>query len=169
MSALSDSTLGERATSVVRVLALKHAFSEDVVECRLAPGKTLREIVGNCGDGLVITVDGNPVPARFWPHLRPKAGTLITVAAIPHGPNAKTLILTLGLIAGAFFAGPAVAGFFAQGSFFANAAIWQGAVYAVGSLLVNALIKPPVVTPDAQARKLQNVTGTRNDFRPFEA
>jgi hypothetical protein len=132
--------------AMVVVRAVRHAFSEDYVECALEPGKTLREIIGEkCGDGLVLTVDGEPIPASEWRALRPAAGAIVTACPIPHGDNAKTIVLTLGLIAAAYFSGGALAAAFVNAgstsSFLTSATLWTGATYAVGSLDLNALVR----------------------------
>ncbi|MEO8466230.1 MAG: hypothetical protein ABI640_12875 [Gammaproteobacteria bacterium] len=155
----------------VRIVSSKHALSNDIVEAYAPAGLTLREIIGNDSDDYAITIDGTPLPLAEWTILRTQPGQLITIAVRPRGDDVKTIVLTAALIAAAFFGGPAIAGLaaFSGSAVFSSAAFWMGTIYAVGSLALQSLIKPPTVEAEPTPRQLQSVTGIRNEFRPFGA
>jgi hypothetical protein len=130
----------------VRVIALRHAMSQDICECQIEPGLSIMEIIGpaaGLAGYLAVTLDGEPLDAEHW-HERPAAGSVLTIIPMPHGgSNARSLILTLGLIAAAAWAGPWLAAAFTAGgstsALLTGASFWQGAAFAVGSLKLNAL------------------------------
>jgi len=173
MQSSPASTEEPRATSGIRLVAVRHALSQEVFECVAPAGLTLRELIGSDSNAYCVTVGGQPAPSALWDELVPADGAIVTVVPVPQDDGVKQLILTAGLIAAAAFGGPAIAGLKVFGSSAllggtTGAAFWSGAIYAVGSLAINALIPPPTLEPEKTPRQLQAVTGVRNEFRPFD-
>jgi len=73
----------------VRVLALTNAFTMAREERYIPEGATLADIVRGLEladwKGALVAIDGDPVPPSWWAMVRPKAGHLVTIRAIPRG------------------------------------------------------------------------------------
>src|SRR5690606_33432152 len=151
-----------------RVLAKKNPLSDDVLEAFASFGPTVREVIGNDSNDYVVVLDDKPLPVYMWSWVRPLPEQTLFVVPIPKDDGVRQLLLTAGLIAAAIFAGPAIAGVFAEGSLLASTALWQGAIMAVGSLTLTALIKPPSIEPEAAPKSLSNIASIRNRFAPYE-
>jgi len=156
----------------------------DVVDCQLPAGLTIEEMLEAAGVSpgpyLIVHVGGREVPRERWRHVRPKAGRLVTVAALPAGQGggktALRLVATIVVIAIAAYAGGVVAGPAAAGGLGLGAG-WGAATTAVvgiaGTLAVNALIRvpPPRISLAGGSAAADSVSPTisngRNSIAPY--
>jgi hypothetical protein len=159
--------------SPVRVVETRGLLPEVAGRRRfdLAPSGTIAEIVAEMMPGAsdaaldrvrVTMINGDSwavVPRRWWPHVRPHGGTVVTVRIVP---GLGTLAINIALFLSANTALPALA----------INALAIGAAVAVGALGVaalNALIRPPEL-PDGPPDPEQSYSlrGWRNQAIPGE-
>src|SRR5690606_2938757 len=150
-----------------RVLAKKNPLSDDVLEAFASFGPTVREIIGNDSNDYVVLLDDKPLPVYMWSWVRPLPEQTLFIVPIPKDDGVRQLLLTAGLIAAAVFAAPALPAFMGMGTSAATA-FWSGAIMAGGSLIMQALIKPPSIEPEATPKSLSNISSIRNRFAPYE-
>lgn len=125
-------------------------FPDQVVRHELPEGGTIDDLIRASGIRpnafMRVWVGGREVPSHAWKHVRPKAGRLVTVSALPTGggqggKTAARLILTIAVVAAAvalpgagFLAGTALA------SGTVGGAILSAGVGIAGTLLILSLI-----------------------------
>jgi sulfur carrier protein ThiS len=169
----------------VRVLVLRNVFTLDRFERRIPEGQTLAEIVRGLGlpgwQSALVAIDGEAIPHRigstdWWALVRPKAGHVVTVRAIPRGGNenkgwiqvaAGVVLIAIGIILIA--TSPTTAGL---GAVIGVGLITMGVGLAASGALT--LIFPP---PGPQKLKsgsgndapVFSLTGTRNIADPHGA
>jgi hypothetical protein len=130
-------------------------------------GITLYEIVctnphlpKNFLDQGSITINGELVPQEYWPRMKPKRGTVVSMHAYigggGEGGGGKAIfgliaaialtVITAGIAAGAL--APLLGTAFAAGTI--GASVLSGVVGLVGSLALSALSSPPTAKPGAE-------------------
>ncbi len=140
---------------------LKHSECTTV---EVKVGCTLRELIPE-ETAAVILWQGRPIPEDWWPHLRPKPGAEIIIRTLPGDSDVLRAVLTIAVaVVAAWVVGPealALTGWQA-------AAVSTGFTIA-GSLLINALIRPPSQKLDGigQQEQRPSISGTRNQFAPY--
>lgn len=172
----------------------RHPFapSRDRTVEYMPEGMTIQEMIDSAGFDPVmqaylrVTIDGQPIFARYWRSVTPKAGRHVVIQLVPgkggdSGKNPLKTVLTIAVIAAAFFLGPGlgaalgisptagVATFgIAEGAM--QAAVGGFLITVVGTLAINALIPPPkpsmatLGSPAGLSRTSPtlSITGTRN-------
>lgn len=125
------------------------------------------------GSAAVIMVDGVPVPPARWRETYPAAGSRVEYRAVP-GKDAGRIVLTLAVMAAAWYAAPAIIGygFGTAGWAAANAAgsglaasLVSAGINMAGSLLINAIFptRPPSAPKDpGQAVAMHMLAGGQN-------
>ena len=143
----------------LRVVACPNPFRHDREERWLAPGQSLLEILREVQPNIsrysaLVWVGNDPIPPELWASTFPAPGAQISIRIIPQGGFGRLLgsiFIAIAAIAIAWWAGPALAGFFGFGS----AAFWGGVagmtVGIIGNLALNALF-PPTTNPGSQAQ-----------------
>ena len=122
--------------------------------------------IDNCA-GIMVHVDGRPVPRAAWAGTRLAGGEIVTLRAVAADGGDKNpfrILLQLAVIVASIYVPPLI-----TANLFGQAAI-GAAISIVGGLIVNALA--PVPAPDgAQAGRadaLYTLTGGANRARPYE-
>jgi len=155
-------------------------FPDQIVRHEIPEGGTIDDLIRASGIRpnafMRVWVGGREVPPHAWKHIRPKAGRLVTVSALPlggggqGGKTAARLILTIAVVAAAValpyagvFAGTALAAGELGG------ALLSAGVGIAGSLLVNSLIPPPRtrISDGTGEATSPSITGAGNEARPF--
>jgi hypothetical protein len=166
-------------TTTALARLLPHPFSLERIERQVVEGQTIDEIMAavGCkpGRAYFVLLNGIEVPPQMWTRVRPKAGSEVTIKAVPlgggGGDSNKTLrtvllvvivIVALALTIAAPYLGP-VWGIAALG---AAAAISIG-----GALAINALLPPKFNLPRERGREEPgfSITGSRNVAAPGQA
>jgi hypothetical protein len=158
------------STDTFHVFALEHPFSQDTIYCEAPVGLSVRELIGCDRKDLFVLHCGEMLHPDVWDKTYPKSGELINVVPIPgDSGTAKRLIGTVALIALAVWAAPLIPGLLgATSGILASTTFWTGAIFAVGQLILNALIPPPTLEePDAITNKY-SITGSRNRIAHYE-
>ena len=141
--------------------------------------------IRTCGYGprvirhLHACIDGRPVPVELWPSTILHEGQLVTLRAVPAGGGGGKGILRIVamiavLAAAVFFAPAMAAGLTAMLGTTVSAGVAGALITAVGGLIVNALIPPPVPKQSGLSRGatqsdplVPSITGIRNQSNPF--
>lgn len=154
----------------------RHPFDQDTGVFPVRAGQTLGAMLREGSQGaelsalLVVRIGGIEVPRHMWDRVRPKEGTAIHVTGTVAGNSAVLRsVLMIAVAVFAFYAAPFLVGAF--GIFAgASASMVTAGIYALGSLLVNALVplpKPP--TPSGTDGRWNMLTGTQNGMNPYGA
>lgn len=176
-----------RHAGPVRVAGRPVFLRPDSVNVELPAGMNIAELLEAAGiemtPYLIVHVGGGEVPFDRWEHVRPRAGRVVTVAAVPRGgggqgggKTALRLVATIAVIAlaawvGAGIGGPISAGGLGYGAGWGAAA--TAAIGIVGSLAVNALIRPPaprlsLAGGTATSDQISpTIASGRNEVRPY--
>ncbi len=139
-------------------------------------GLTLAEMLGkHASHSIAVRVGGELVPREMWARVRPKPGAMIHVVLYPQGGKARKWVAIIAMVVITILSYGATAGWFATagGAFAAGSASAMAlavGISVVGSLLVNALIAPPV--PKGMGggdpfQQLASITGTSNQANPY--
>ncbi len=124
---------------------------------------------------VLCTIDGARVPRPLWPHVRPKAGTLIELRAIAgdDGGGGKNPLATVAMIALMVYA-PQAAAFLAPAGATATTVLgFQAGIMVAGSMAINAVFPPPrphlsqAQSPGPAESPTYSLTGGSNRARPF--
>jgi hypothetical protein len=156
MQAITPAELGALGRGVT-VIGHPHPLRTDIVRAEAPAGLTLAELLPNAHLRVFVTVNDVEIPRGVWGHFRPRAGSRVTVRALPAGDDAKKIARTIAQIAVTYFS-------------FGLGALWGSVVAVVGNLAINALIPPQLPEIDAGAssfNRKQSITGTRNQANPF--
>lgn len=134
---------------------------------RMPCGATVLDIVEQAGfepdpETIHCWIDGEAVPAPMWRRVRPRAGHLVEVAAVPAGTynesKAANLrsVLNIMTMAGGMAAGSAIGGFWGQAA--------MALISVAGYFLWNAIIPLP---PTDALPSNQNLEGVSNPLEPY--
>jgi hypothetical protein len=143
------------------------------IDAQVPAGGNLVEVLAAAGleahPLLRLFVGAVEVPRDHWRHVRPKAGRVVTVAAVPTGGSeggkgALRIVATLALIAGAAVLGPALVP--ALGT--VGSAIVVGAATIGVTLAMNALAPPSKSRLGTEDQASPTIAGARNEARPYE-
>lgn len=172
-----------RYAGPVRVSGRPRPFRDDVVRVDLPAGLSVTELLAAAGieatPYLSVFVGDRPVAPQAWPHVRPKPGRTVTVAATPlGGKNGLRLVASIAVLAAAIAAPYAlayagVAGLTATSATGAVSLTTLGTfvsagVGIAGTLAVSALIPPPKPRfSESLDRTSHTITGGRNEARPY--
>jgi hypothetical protein len=153
-----------------RVMATSHPFSCERREMHLPEGGTISDIVAAAGipKGCWprVTINGDPVKEEWWPRVRPRKGSVVTIQAVPQGGGGgqgqdrnKTLrtVLQIVIIIVAIAVTWYIGGW---GGVAAGAAISLGGNIAIGFLLPPSFAKPK--GRDNRDGLVSSITGARN-------
>jgi hypothetical protein len=146
-----------------RVVAVPKPFSMERIDLEVPEGQTILDILRAAGVNpafeLRVFVGDRLVPRAWWPHVRPKRGSVVTIRAVPtggggNGDSNKTLrtalmvVVLIVAIAATWYLGGAGGPLVAAGMSASNAALVgavAGAVISVaGNLALMALLPPEV-------------------------
>jgi hypothetical protein len=158
----------------VRVLALLNPFTMQRVELYLDEGLTVGEMVRAAGmwdwTGAVVHLDGALVPESLWERVRPYAGHLVTIRAVPRGGggsgNKAWITVAIGVVV--LIVGIVLAVF---GFGVGTPLIVAGIGIILGGVM-QMVMPPPQVhkLKDATADKpIFSITGSRNAVNPYGA
>nr|WP_315242114.1 host specificity factor TipJ family phage tail protein [uncultured Albidiferax sp.] len=144
----------------------------DAQAAALVPGETLAVFLQRhgvvAGQQWVVSLGGVEVPEAHWLRLRPKHGHLIEARRVPQ-KQVLQLVAIAALAYLTFGAGGIAGGSFLGMGTSVAAYIAAGVVFMAGSMVINKLLGPKVLT---QATNSQNpsysLTGGRNTARLFE-
>ena len=123
--------------------------------------------------GLRVCIGDHEVPRDAWGFVKPKAGRVVFVKAIPAGGSAGggkdtiRIVLQIAIVVAAIGITVGTAGVLGQ----FGAAV-AGAAFSIGaSLAINALIPPPKprLTEGTGQTTSPSITGARNELRPYGA
>lgn len=158
-----------------------HPFSQDPGFVPVKSGQTIQQMLDQVAEGreicatLRVEVGGYEVPRELWARVRPKAGTALHVTVMPAGSDKakkwlRTILLIIVIVVALYISG----GAFGTELWGLTAAQAGMAVAMIGSLVVNALIPPPMPKLEmggaggSEAQKRLNVlTGTNNRINPY--
>lgn len=173
---------------VVRVVALKRPLSTQRLEVCFEPGRTVADMVRECGlDPDVVaarvTIDGRVVESAVWEHVCPRAGQLIAIRVIPRGGDGGgkdvlrivAMVGVLALAIAAPYLAPAAWGLIGAGGALTLTGTAVTAGLAIGgSLLLGALIPPPSRNISAlggistDRSPSLSLNGGQNEMRPYQ-
>lgn len=165
----------------LRLVARPHPFRQERVDLSVPHGLTLEEMLRLAQPDPVLRrhavayIDDWLVAPELWPRVRPRPGRLVTICAVPAGggggKNVLRAVLTIAVLAFAVALPgmlPASWGI-VQGSFAAG--LISAGAGVVGSLLINALVPPPMPKLGRLGESGESPTyflqGARNLPRPF--
>lgn len=148
-----------------------------------AAGASLDEMVASLelseADGVAVFVGGVEVPIESWPRVRPKAGTVVSIAVRPgtggggKGGSIVRIIASIGVIAAAALTPGALGLVTAASALTPAGAILSAGIAIGGTLLVNALIpapKPKISDlTGSESATSRSIEGARNELRPWGA
>lgn len=162
-------------TAQFRIVAAPHPFRMEVVEAEAPEGLTIAEAIGPASETghFAVQLEGVPIGKDQWICVKPKAGELLVVKAIPE-KKFLGVILQIGLmIAAAFIApylAPAVGAALGLSTALATTLV-TGVISLLGGLLINALIPPPKLPGPSGGStgftQLNSITGVQNQTTPF--
>ncbi|RAN30626.1 TipJ family phage tail tip protein [Hyphomonas pacifica] len=146
------------------------------------PGETLASLVDRLGfDPIarplaVAVIDGEEVPSAEWGNFRIQHNQHVAICIAPQGGGDSgnkllTTVLTIFVMVAAFWVSggalaPMLGAAFEAGAMGANIA--AAAISTVGSLAINALVKPPAPPQQDSVKPVYNIDGAGNEFRPLE-
>lgn len=178
---LEPELIADQPAGHVRVLALTNPFTLAREDRRVPEGSTLADILRSLAlpdwQSALVAIDGEPVPAEWWEHVRPRAGHLVTVRVIPRGSSggssdkgwigiiAGIVLIIVGIVVGI------LAGWTGIGAVVAGALISAG----IGLVISGAatLLFPPPQLPKmkelAGDQPVFAITGSRNVANPWGA
>ncbi|MDX8354365.1 phage tail protein [Cognatiyoonia sp. IB215182] len=114
---------------------------------------------------LVSTEGAALIPQHLWERVRPNAGVQVVIRGVPgDDQTVRSILLVAVSVAALVFAPPLAGAIGLGGSAFATGLIAAG-LTVTGTLLVNALIPPPV-PDDGTRRNVYEISGFRNEQRP---
>lgn len=149
-----------------RVIARPNPFKEETLQCHVGAGMTLRQILGNPGNNYIINVNGNNIESEYWETTEVSADDLVLIYRMPRGGDGKDVLRFLAaivVIVFAYWAAPYLGGFLGM-----SEAFWASALMFVGFVAVGLLLPPELPNQDnGQRKRLNSLTGTRNQFAPF--
>jgi hypothetical protein len=174
----------ESPVGYVRVLVLANVFSLERFERRIPEGQTLGEIVRGLGlpgwQSALVAIDGEAIPRQvgrtvWWDLVRPKAGHVVTVRAIPRGGGGGGDKAWIGIAAGVLLVAIGVVLAIATWgalSPFAVPLIVMGVGLIAGGVIT--LVFPPPGAPKLKSGSgsdapVFSLTGTRNIADPYGA
>jgi len=150
----------------VHVLAKPNPFKQEVLETYIGPGMSIRDILGNDSDSYLVCLDGEMIPSDQWALTFPAADSHVVITRLPQGDYGKDILRIVAFVAVLYFAWWAAPSF--AGWFGGSVAFWQSALSFAGVLLVGLLLPPTLPSVDnTERRRLNALTGTRNQFAPF--
>lgn len=147
----------------VKVQAFLHPLRSEFHSLTIEEGRTVFEILGEAAPHVFAYIGGYRVPRELWKHVRPKAGTLLTVRVLASGSGddenkgMRTVLQIVVAVASIYASG---AGYAYLGAFIAGA----------GGYAINALVPPPTpqnLLAGDSFNRLRAITGTQNQFNPF--
>lgn len=174
----------------LRLVGCLDPFSTARLDRRLIAGGTIAELLEHAGADPILVRHGHAwisdaeqteepayIPRQYWHRVRPHAGTVLTVRAVPTGggggKNPLAIVLSLAVFAFAAWAAPALVGavFPTLGGFGLQVAtgLVSGIISMVGRLLVNA-IAPPQLPKSARSQQespTYSLAGARNRANPY--
>lgn len=180
----SKTTLPREAGPTVNVTAAMHPFCTERHIHRFAAGGTIAAIAAALvpadmpANHVAAYLDGHFIPHENWRHVKPRAGTILTLRAVPRGggggKNPLRTILSLALVAASPMIAGTIAGALgvtAQSAFLgvsAMRAITAG-VNILGRLALNALAPPgqPRFGLGQKESPTLFLQGARNQAYPF--
>ncbi len=161
----AESIISESIISGLIINAYPHPLRQTPVQAVAPAGMSLAEIVGAAHERVHIVLDGEYMPRERWPEVRPHAGQVVEVRAVPAGGDNFWRVVGTILIAAAAFYVPTL--WSLQGTF--GGAMLAAGVTLAGTLALNALLPPP--TPSAtdfgSGSRGQSLTGIRNGMAPY--
>lgn len=160
----------------IEVLRLPHPFRAERIRARIPAGGSIADIISGTGSGdgpwLHAYIDGHWVARADWARIRPKAGTIVTLRAVPMGggggKNPLRTILSLALMAASPGIAAGILGALGgtAGTILARAV--TAGVSLAGRLAINALAPP--ARPRFSAQKESPtlfIQGAQNRATPF--
>lgn len=158
----------------VRVRTLPNPFSLECRDFTVPEGTTLEAIVDRAElaewTGAYVLLDGDMVPRGWWKHVRPRAGHLVTVRALPAGGD-NGLKGALQIVAGVILiiVGALASGFLQP---YGPGLIVAGIGLILGGLVT--LLTPPPQLPRVKEfaggtmdAPVFSITGARNQANPY--
>lgn len=153
-----------------------HPFSQDHGIAYARAGLTVQQMLDGIMEGaevaptVRIEIGGREVPRQLWAKVRPKAGHAIHVTRMPAGGSGKKWLRTILMIVVMVVAWQV--GLQMAGTWGLTATQWSAAIYMVGSLLVNALVPPPLPKLGGTGNlgddgQLNMLTGSSNQLNPY--
>jgi sulfur carrier protein ThiS len=165
----------------VRVLALKNPFNPMAsrVDQQMPEGSTLGDIIRSLGladQHPLVSIDGSPVPLEWWDRVRPRAGHVVVVRAIPRGGGggggnkgwiqiiAGVILIIVGIVL--------AVGTWGAATPFGIPLIIMGIGLVAGGAI--ALLMPPPSLPKLKSGSggdspVFSITGSRNTANPYGA
>lgn len=155
------------------------ALRQDRIEVTLPAGETIDTMLHAAGIHqrrfLRVFLGDREVPREAWGRVKPKAGRMLTVSAVPEGggnggKTALRIIATIAVVAisvGVPYLGALAGTAYAAGTL--GGALLSAGIGLAGTLAINALIRPPGATISGASGPSTSptITGTRNQLRPF--
>ena len=173
---------------MVRIAAASNPLTTDIADYLLPQGSTIEELLAIVQadpvlrDHAHVFIGDRYVARELWGMVKPRAGTLVSVRVFPRGGDGKNplrTILTIGVLAAAFFAGPALGaalGFSQSAGVFGLATATPfGAALGTGIILVGGTILTNVIAPlpDQSSQNQKEspsyfIDQARNRARPYQ-
>lgn len=170
---------------VVYVIGQPHPMAEQRVVSTFPAGMSIAEMLAGVRSKtllphmLYLWVDGDLVPAEWWPRVRPKAGTTIVFKAALQNGTALRGVLSLAIAVAAAVIAPelvAAVGITGEAGFTTAFITGAKAVVSLGivagsTLALNSLfpIRPPLLAQEEGFTTLASIQGGRNQATLYEA
>lgn len=168
---------------LVRVIGRAHPLAGGRIEREVAAGLNVAEILAEVlppahqAAPLVVHVDGQVVPAEWWPRVRVKKGATLTFVPRLEGGNAQiwrsvlSVVLAIAAVTAAAILAPmiTIAGLPLVGLALTLAKVAiAGSIMLAGTLALNALfpVRPPAIESGGGGM-LNSINGAQNQANPF--
>ncbi|MDI1228370.1 MAG: host specificity factor TipJ family phage tail protein [bacterium] len=161
----------------INVTLAPHPFAAERITAQMPAGATVADIASSMtgslrGEFLQAWLDGHYIPRENWPYLRPKAGTILTIRAVPMGggggKNPLRTILSLALMAVMPQLSAGLLGAFGATAGSLAGKLLTTGISLVGKLALNALAPPsrPRFASQKESPTLF-IQGAQNRAQPF--
>ncbi len=161
----------------INVTLAPHPFAAERITAQMPAGATVADIASSMtgslrGEFLQAWLDGHYIPRENWPYLRPKAGTILTIRAVPMGggggKNPLRTILSLALMAVMPQLSAELLGAFGASAGSLAGKLLTTGLSLVGKLALNALAPPsrPRFASQKESPTLF-IQGAQNRAQPF--
>jgi len=163
--------------SAIKVVSAPLPFSNLQTTAQALPNTSILEIVNNTVPekyhgapiAVIVMVNGQVIPKKYWKSVKPKANTIVNLNVVPQGGGGKKNPLASILSIAVLIAAPYAAGAILGNGIIASTALGAklitggltAAIGAIGKLAISALAPPP---KQSSASSVQNPTESPTQF-----
>ncbi|MCD7096930.1 hypothetical protein [Stenotrophomonas sp. MMGLT7] len=145
------------------------------VAVEVPAGLTLRQMLQQAAgnrplrDGLVVQVNGEPVPEEWWDrlHPRPQARILVSAPTATNGGNTRAILAAVAMIVVSIYA-PQLGAYLSTTAIGGSAKLWTAGIMLASTLAVSALVAPhSAASSSTSGQSWRSLTGTQNAYNQW--